>query len=427
MQRAKGDIIFSAGRSFIGSFAVVLLIGAGIPAGFIFWAELDRTKTLLSETEAALAVARSELDATRHALGESQTTLDVTTSALRESSADLEGEQALNVRLAEENISLQNESARLASSLAVLQDRHSSLLQTADVNKTLLEDTRAELQVTKSILKETGDTLADTQNTLADTQDTLVRNNNALETQTTLNARLDMENDDLRHEYQGLQNRLETLTSQYDDLTAQAGTKEQLEAQAEELRIEIGRLEQMRQPLILDPGDSVRSGFLCTGSMEPVISCLDEAIWLTDFRPEDIVVGTTIAFAPSCSGGSAGAAHRVMQIEVRNGKYYYWPKGDNNREPDGCWVPEENIKRYITKIHLGTRPENADLRKHVNDAVGAYYDLLDIHCKGVSPSACIVGAPVRSQISQAASAAYCWVRVAKESDYPGHIPQNTCD
>ena len=114
-----------------------------------------------------------------------------------------------------------------------------------------------------------------------------------------------------------------------------------------------------------------------------------------------------------------------MKIEIRDGKHYYWPKGDNNRKADGCWVPETNVRGYVTRIHRGVRPENAELRDHVNDARETYYDLLDQHCGPEAYLAdCPSDAPL-SQISAAHDLYYCWVQVARESEYPGHIPR-TC-
>ena len=152
-----------------------------------------------------------------------------------------------------------------------------------------------------------------------------------------------------------------------------AGTIGELETKTRDLQAEIAELEDRRRPLVLALDTSARSGFLCTGSMEPTITCLDEATWLRDFRPEDIAIGATIAFKPNCwedDEDARGAAHRVMDIRVEEGIHYYWPKGDGAREPDGCWVPHTNVQGYVIDIHRDVRPANAVLRERGNAGKG---------------------------------------------------------
>ncbi len=82
----------------------------------------------------------------------------------------------------------------------------------------------------------------------------------------------------------------------------------------EDLDAEIAELEEKRRPLLLH-GNTSTTDFLCTGSMEPKITCLDTMTWLTDFDPADITVGTIIVYGPSCYGAPYETAHRVTQIE----------------------------------------------------------------------------------------------------------------
>ena len=106
--------------------------------------------------------------------------------------------------------------------------------------------------------------------------------------------------------------------------------------------------------------------------MEPVITCLDEATWLDNFRPEDITIGAVISFQPTeeCGFGDDDGylAHRVKDIKVEDGVYYYWPQGDNNLEPDNCWIPEDNVDGYIIELHKDVRPEKSELRNAFNEA-----------------------------------------------------------
>ena len=388
----------------IVSSAAFLVVVLGAVTGYVGLVELPRVNALLLETRTELHEAQSNLEARQQELAAAQ--------------GALESERAVTMQLTETARALLHEQDRLTQILGLATERNAALLGTVEATKATLAQTETELTETQADLKETADTLEATQGTLTstkatlmETQESLAETEDSLEAQTALNVRLGKENSNLQADKAGLEDSLETLTDRYDDLVARVGTKNQLNDDIDDLRSEIRRLEEQRRPLVLSPGDTGRGGFLCTGSMEPVITCLDEATWLTDFRPEDIVVGTTIAFSPACWGDQRGVAHRVIDIEVRNGTYYYWPKGDNNRAPDGCWVPETNVRRYITQIHRDVRPENAELRQKVNSAVSEYRRLRD---------------GGGSNVRRAYDKARCWVDVAKQSEYPGHIPDNTC-
>ena len=157
---------------------------------------------------------------------------------------------------------------------------------------------------------------------------------------------------------------MEDVKSERDSLLSQV---ESLNSQISRLRSEISSLEQLRRPLIVR---SYNEGFLCTGSMEPKITCLDSATWLVNFNPEDIIVDTVIIFDPpaECDMGSGNVAHRVKAIRTASNTYFYWPKGDANAEADGCWIPHTNVLGYMIDLHKNVHPENADLRNRVNTA-----------------------------------------------------------
>lgn len=395
----------------IVSFAAFLVVVLGVVTGYVGLVELPRVNALLLETRTELHEAQSDLEARQQELAAAQ--------------GAIETERAVTMQLTEDARALRDEQDRLTQALDFAMERNAALLRTVETTRAALAQTETELTETQADLKETADTLEETQGTLTrtkatlvdtqgslmETQESLTKTENALEVQTALNVRLDQENGKLQADKADLEESLETITDRYDDLVARVGTKNELDDDIDDLRSEIRRLEAQRRPLVLSPGDTGRGGFLCTSSMEPAITCLDEATWLTDFRPEDIVVGTTIAFSPACNGDRRGVAHRVIDIEVQNGTYYYWPKGDNNRVPDGCWVPETNVDRYIIEIHRDVRPENAELRQKVNSAVSEFYRLQDAGS---------------SNVRRAYEKALCWVNVARESQYPGHIPDNTC-
>ncbi len=178
----------------------------------------------------------------------------------------------------------------------------------------------------------------------------------------------------------------QALTAKHDALVEEGGTLESVKGQimtlnsrVESLHSQIGRLnsditelERLRRPLIVD---SHTAGFKCTGSMEPKITCLDTATWLTNFYPEDIVIGAVISFTPTaeCNLTSSRVAHRVMSVRRgASGDTYYWPKGDANSQDDGCWIPYTNVNGYIIELHRNTNLENSALRNRVNSASAAW-------------------------------------------------------
>ena len=69
-----------------------------------------------------------------------------------------------------------------------------------------------------------------------------------------------------------------------------------LNSQINGLQIEIVSLEGRRAPLIVE---TYTGTFACTGSMEPKITCLDSATWLSNFEPQHVVIGAVISFTPT--------------------------------------------------------------------------------------------------------------------------------
>ena len=163
--------------------------------------------------------------------------------------------------------------------------------------------------------------------------------------------------------------------------------------------------------------------------MEPKLTCLDTATWLNDFEPEDIVVGATISFQGSACWSDAPThsrtAHRVMDLRVTNGVHYYWPQGDANSGPDGCWVPESSVKGYMIEIHKDTRPANATLRNNVNAAKDAYVAArVRYGCSSNLRRTCYASGSAYDAIVQAYNYWDCWYENALNSEYPGHIPHS---
>ena len=376
-------------------------------------AELDATATTLTQQEAAYAIM-----------------VEQTTATIREAATALTQQEAAYAALERTNGTLRSDKANLEGSLADANSRNTDLqagldalgerYNQLDADHASLADQYGELSGAHEALNVLYVELEEDRDALA------VRHSGLLVDFTTLTTN-----------HQALATELESLRGQYRTLAEKAGELDQVAERIAELEEEIGRLEAMRRPLILGADDVQRRGFACTGSMEPVITCLDEATWLHDFDPADIVVGTTIAFQPGCWESDRGIAHRVMDIDVRDGMRYFWPKGDAADEADGCWVPETNVRGYIVEIHKNVNPENAELRDAVlsaketyEEAMDAYDALRDRYCtRGAAQ--CTVPHSVYGQIVQlrqeamrAFSLYSCWLKNARDSERPGHIPHD---
>ena len=291
----------------------------------------------------------SELDQRSTDLAATRATLADTRVVLQETDQSLAAQVAQNVDLRQANVGLQGAIGEWQVAFA---DKESEL-STANAE---LAQTESELSTANAELAQTESELSTANTELAQTESELADSRRSLDA-------LDSQHRTLQGQYDSLQDTEAALRRDYNTL-------EDLYGDVEALREEIVELEAKRRPLILAVDTD---SFACTGSMEPKITCLDEATWLENPKPEEIVVGSVISFYPDCwteevVEDAAGTAHRVMDIKVENGVYSYWPKGDANEEPDGCWVPFDHVQGYIIEIHKDVRPENAVLRDFVNDA-----------------------------------------------------------
>ena len=229
------------------------------------------------------------------------------------------------------------------------------------------------------------------------------------------NSRLIGSNNEIQRNYN-------VLKAAQGDLTQVRDRERAILNQIDYLESEIRRLKEQRTPLILPYGAVYTIGFSCTGSMYPAFTCMDMGTWLSDFKPSDIVVGATIAFDPDCwesAPDNRYTAHRVMEIKIENGVYYFWPKGDFNREADGCWVHQDNVKDYLVGLEKDVRPKNSYLQSQVIASKVAYEDALEAYRWDGSRDA-------YNRLQSASRLYECWFRNAKESEYPGHIPNQSC-
>ena len=234
------------------------------------------------------------------------------------------------------------------------------------------------------------------------------------------------------------------LYTQHQQLVQAVRAAEELTARATGLRTEIAMLEERRRPLFLAMQRQRIEGFLCTGSMEPKLTCLDTATWMPDFSPEEIVVGTVISFDNrACWSDAVGgrSAHLVVATHIIDDVHYYWPKGDAHAHADGCWVPHTAVDGYLIELHRNTVMANAELRDNVNAANAAYssaweayLDAIQAYCGHRNIQRCSVSTSnalgrqaqtLWGHVQETSALYSCWYNNAAASQYPGHIPY-TC-
>ena len=248
-----------------------------------------------------------------------------------------------------------------------LEDRTESL--TADLQA--LENLRDELSATVATLERQHDSLEASYAGLSEEYAGLIEENTGLgEENAGLKAtveglestrhRLEAENETLKLAHTNVEG-LEEAASGLRAVIA--GLEERISG----LRAVIAGLEEDRRALVVESREMFPT---CTGSMEPKITCQDTVVELSNFRPEDIAVGTVISFYPptGADGTASPLLHRVTDVKVEDGVYYFWTKGDAREEPDGYWVPEGNVRGYVIELRQGTRPLNSELRARVNGA-----------------------------------------------------------
>ena len=392
---------------------------------------MDRLRTLLlviGIVAVAVVVAGYlflMLDQANADLLETTASLQETTADLQETTIELEIRKALNVNLESENSALLSQKEGLESARSALEVSLGDALSESAGLQVDLRVANAQAQEQEARYER----LSSERDDLAAQHEDLGFRHSDLQVQY---EKLGLQRDDLAAQF-------EDLGFRHSDLQLAVGTVDDLRTKASALRDEIEELEEWRRPLILALDSAATSGFKCTGSMEPTITCLDRATFLTNFRPEDIVVGATISFNPNCwEDGASGrrTAHRVADIELRGGIYHYWPKGDASDEPDGCWIPQTSVRGYIIEIHKNAVPENAELRDQVNAARAAfvaareaYRDLLEGYCGSRDPDGCYLDPRPYAEVDEAYERALeaqehwrCWYENAGKSEYPGHIP-----
>ena len=411
-------------RTRIGFLILTLTLAITATAAGLLYTQFARTTTSLHSTQAELQDTTLDLTTTTAVLTETQGQLHNTRSALTD-------ERITRDQLQFEHNALSAHNNELQLSLTMAND-----------DKTALQTSLATATTTNTTLQQDLSAAADLETELRSSLD------HAAERYTNLNATKDR------------------IDAERRDLLRTHGSIEELRAQRTQLQADITILQEQRLPLILNPSDTRNTGFKCTGSMEPKVTCLDTATWLSSFGPNDIVVGATISFSNTAcepDGSRQMLAHRVIEIRTVAGQQEYLAKGDANSEPD-CWLPHSAVNAYITAIHKNTTPENEELRNKVNSwrhAYDAAFQTADTAHENYEPlytayqalrtqhgcpqditKTCYAKEPAYSELSRAyikardayrafntALSAYgrakhyytCWLNTAQRSQYPGHI------
>ena len=302
-----------------------------------------------------------ELDRTNASLQAAETTMEDTTATLRETRSALAESNRDRVALADTAERLQQDKAGLQRDKSSLQADRNAL--TGYLNSELAKN-----GALTDDLEAAGVVHAQIRGEWVELQSQIT---------TLSNEKADVEwrLGEMTQRFEARDADYTALHAQHQRLVQAVRAVEELTARASGLRTEIATLEERRRPLFLAMQRQRVEGFLCTGSMEPKLTCLDTATWMPDFSPEEIVVGTVISFDNrACWSDAVGgrSAHRVVATHIIDDVHYYWPKGDAHAHADGCWVPHTAVDGYIIELHRNTVTANAELRDNVNAANTAY-------------------------------------------------------
>jgi len=224
--------------------------------------------------------------------------------------------------------------------------------------KSTLAATQTQLATTESELASTHEQLDTTNRTLSSTRDQLAGVQRNLADVNTMLSDTVVKLDAAKADISGLGLQLAKTIIEKDQTAVQLS---QTQKQVQDLQVTNVSLRNRVQALETEQSKYYVTGFYCTGSMEPYITCADEAVFKRVFATRSIQVGTVISFRdpPGCgSTGGVSTAHRVVEIRIGGGSYLYRTQGDNVRAPDPCWVPLVYVNGVLALVRKNARPEN---------------------------------------------------------------------
>lgn len=154
-----------------------------------------------------------------------------------------------------------------------------------------------------------------------------------------------------------LQNRYDVLLAQYKDLQESHDAATLRLAQL----VPIESTELSAPALYLDSAlpEVATTRPLCSGSMEPTITCDDLLVLYEPASPTDLDEGDVIYFRKpneSCTGALDGrfTLHRISNVISNSDGLFFQTKGDAFTNPDRCLVPAEDvIYKLLTSVRNG--------------------------------------------------------------------------
>ena len=152
---------------------------------------------------------------------------------------------------------------------------------------------------------------------------------------------------DLKTRFLGLEAENEALREERDDL-----------AERWSRLVPIDAAELSNDPLYLDQSiaEVAVTRPLCTGSMEPTITCDDLLVLYEPQSITDLDVGDVIYFrkpSPDCSSTLDGryTLHRIIDVISNSEGIWFQTKGDAFYYPDACLVPADSVEyKLLTTV-----------------------------------------------------------------------------
>ena len=307
---------------------------------------------------------RSEsLDETRSTLAASESTnaaLLVEKAGLEDS---LEDANAQNVALAQDN-------AVLGGNIAILEGNIAEALNAVDEWSAAYDESQGALHASRTAYNE------------------LENQHTALEDEF---GALRTQHQALTSEHTELVGRYNYLRQELTELRGLVGNKGQLEVDIQSLEGTVASLEgtvaSLRaEKVSLEDAIAIiprpyNQHILCSGSMEPAMTCLDR-VALRDVSDDmDLAVGNVVTFeSHNCYFGIAvcPTIHRIVAIAEGTGGTYYLTKGDNNLGDDDIWLSRADLAEAVVGIEKNAYSAATRIkqRQRVSDLDSKYKEAL---------------------------------------------------
>ena len=353
------------------SLAVALLVFVSLSV--YLYLELGQRSESLDETRSTLAASES-----------TNAALLVEKAGLEDS---LEDANAQNVALAQDN-------AVLGGNIAILEGNLAEALDAVDSWSAAYDESQGALHASRTAYNE------------------LENQHTALEDEFgTLNT----QHQTLTSEHTELVGRYNYLREELTELRGLVGNKGQLEVDIESLEGTVASLRAERAELegvIVELQDVIaiiprpfKESILCSGSMEPAMTCLDR-VALRDVSDDlDLAVGNVVTFESNdCYFVIAVCLtiHRIVAIAEGAGGTYYLTKGDDNLLDDDIWLSRADLVEAVVGIEKNAYSDATRIkrRQEVSDIVDKYKAALSPCMSVIRPGGVCVVSPAANQTIQ---------------------------